>query len=90
MPSIRVVVRGRVQGVGFRNFTFLTARRLGIAGEVWNRSDGNVELLAEHPEQKSLDWFLDALEAGPGYIRDIQSEPTVERGFEQFTIGPTR
>ncbi len=90
MPAIRVVVIGRVQGVGFRNFTFLAARRLGVSGEVWNRSDGAVEMIAEHADQEPLDWFLDALETGPGYIRDIRSEPTAERGFDQFTVGTTR
>lgn len=76
--------------MGFRNFTLLTARHLGILGEVWNRSDGSVEAIAEHEEQEKLAWFLDALEGGPGYIRDIESEPTAERGFDQFSVGPSR
>lgn len=76
--------------MGFRNFTQVTARHLGILGEVWNRSDGSVEAIAEHVDPKELDGFLDALEAGPGYIRDIQSEPTAERGFDQFSVGPSR
>jgi acylphosphatase len=42
----RFVVRGRVQGVGFRWFVEREAHVLGIAGWVRNNSDGSVEVLA--------------------------------------------
>ena len=42
----RFVVRGRVQGVGFRWFVEREAHMLGIAGWVRNRPDGSVEVLA--------------------------------------------
>ncbi len=42
----RYVVRGRVQGVGFRWFVEAEAHKLRIAGWVRNTSDGAVELLA--------------------------------------------
>ncbi len=45
-PTIRLVVHGRVQGVGFRAWTVDTARRLGLCGWVRNRRDGTVEILA--------------------------------------------
>ena len=44
---MHVVVRGRVQAVGFRWFVREEARRLGVAGWVKNREDGGVEILAE-------------------------------------------
>ena len=37
---LRAVVRGRVQGVGFRFFVLGEARRLHLAGGVWNHKDG--------------------------------------------------
>ena len=43
----RFIVRGRVQGVGFRWFVELEAHILGIAGWVRNNSDGTVEVLAQ-------------------------------------------
>lgn len=47
MPeSYRFVVRGRVQGVFFRQSTLERARELGLAGWVRNREDGCVEGLA--------------------------------------------
>lgn len=61
---LRAVVRGSVQGVGFRATTFDEARRLGLAGWVRNRVDGTVEALAEGPEPK-LNLFLAYLRRGP-------------------------
>ena len=47
VKRIRVVVRGDVQGVGFRAATAHEARRLGVAGWVRNLRDGSVEVEAE-------------------------------------------
>jgi acylphosphatase len=44
---LRIVVRGRVQGVGFRYAAVATARRLGLTGWARNAADGSVEILAE-------------------------------------------
>ncbi|KAJ1253978.1 hypothetical protein BS78_K143400 [Paspalum vaginatum] len=43
--AVRVVVKGRVTGVGFRDWTASTAESLGLAGWVRNRRDGSVETL---------------------------------------------
>lgn len=45
----RTVVRGRVQGVGFRASCGREATRLGLAGSVRNLPDGSVEVVAEGP-----------------------------------------
>jgi acylphosphatase len=47
---VHLVIRGRVQGVFFRAATQREARRLGVTGWVKNRTDGNVEVLAEGDE----------------------------------------
>jgi acylphosphatase len=44
---LRIVVRGRVQGVGFRYSAVGEARRLGLTGWARNAPDGSVEILAE-------------------------------------------
>jgi acylphosphatase len=61
---LHAVVRGRVQGVGFRYTTQSEARRLGLAGWVRNLVDGCVEVEAEGPAE-DLATFLSFLRAGP-------------------------
>jgi acylphosphatase len=64
----RYVVRGRVQGVGFRFFVEREAHVLGIAGWVRNNPDGTVEVLAMGtPEQ--LMGLRGRLRAGPRAAR---------------------
>lgn len=55
----RLIVRGHVQGVGFRWSLCREAERLGLAGWVRNRTDGSVEAVARGPEHAVaalLDW----------------------------------
>ena len=59
-----VVVRGRVQGVGFRWFVRERARSLGLAGCVSNRPDGSVEVEAEG-DPAGIDSLLGSLRVGP-------------------------
>jgi acylphosphatase len=61
---LAAVVRGRVQGVGFRATTMYEARKLGLAGWVRNRIDGTVEVEAEGPADV-LETFLSFLRRGP-------------------------
>lgn len=61
---VRVLVTGRVQGVGFRAFAARTAARLGLVGGVRNRDDGRVELDAEG-ERMILEALLCELKTGP-------------------------
>lgn len=49
--SFVVVIRGRVQGVGFRAWTEVAALELGLEGWVRNRRDGSVEALLAGPEE---------------------------------------
>jgi len=64
VTAARFTVRGRVQGVGFRWFVVQAARSLGLRGEVANRPDGSVEVLASGPPA-ALEQLQDALAAGP-------------------------
>lgn len=50
MRELRVIVAGRVQGVGFRATTCTTAIQLNLKGVVRNRSDGSVEIIAQGEE----------------------------------------
>jgi len=61
---VRIVARGRVQGVGFRWHVREAARRAGIRGWVRNCHDGSVELLAAGDSQ-AVDLVIDAVRHGP-------------------------
>lgn len=60
----RVLVHGRVQGVGFRYWTRGEAARAGVSGWVRNRPDGTVEAEVEG-EPGAVDQLLGALRQGP-------------------------
>lgn len=71
----RYRLRGRVQGVGFRHFTRVTARRLGLDGWVRNEPDGTVTLeVGGDPE--GLDRLEEELRSGPRAARvdDLETE----------------
>ena len=63
--AVRVVVKGRVQGVFFRDWTVETARSLGLAGWVRNRRDGSVEALLSGDPAKIEDMITRRLPVGP-------------------------
>ena len=69
----RFVVRGRVQGVGFRWFVEREAHLLGIAGWVRNNADGSVEVLAVGSRDQ-LSGLRSRLRQGPRAARvdDVQ------------------
>lgn len=61
---LHAVVKGRVQGVGFRYFVQQNAVKLELLGWVCNQWDGSVELTAEG-NHLSLQTFLQILYQGP-------------------------
>ena len=63
--ALHAIIHGRVQGVGFRDWTRRRARALGCTGWVRNLADGHsVEVLAEGPAE-SMTMLLRLLRAGP-------------------------
>ena len=64
MSELHVVVRGVVQGVGFRWFVRERARRLGLSGWVRNLRDGGVEVLASG-DAGQLELLRGELRRGP-------------------------
>lgn len=64
----RFVVRGHVQGVGFRFFAREAAEREGLSGWARNQFDGSVEILAEG-EAESVRRFESKIRRGPSRAR---------------------
>ena len=83
---LHAVVRGRVQGVGFRFFVLQQADALGLSGWVRNRADGSVEVRAEG-NRPALESLLADLRRGPtaahveGVDHDWEVEAEGMRGF---------
>ncbi len=75
LSQVRAVVRGIVQGVGYRFFVRRQAAALGVRGYVRNLPDGAVEVVAEG-DRHSLDQLLRALERGPSgaEVDDVRTE----------------
>ncbi len=72
---LEAVVRGRVQGVGYRYFVLDRALDLGVSGWVANESDGSVRCRAEGT-RVALERLLDALREGPPGARVDRIETT--------------
>jgi acylphosphatase len=84
----RFIVRGRVQGVGFRWFVEREAHILGIAGWVRNNTDGGVEVFAQGTRDQ-LSGLRSRLQQGPRAARVDgveESETRPADGLSSFRI----
>ncbi len=82
------MVKGRVQGVGYRWFALNIANELGISGYVKNRLNGDVEVFAEG-EESDLFRFIDHLKEGPPFSKviDIIIDYTdLKNSFNEFKV----
>ena len=79
----RLLIRGRVQGVWFRESTRERACALGLAGWVRNRGDGSVEALFEGPTE-NIEKALEFVRQGPPLARVSSAEFTEYQEIEQL------
>ena len=86
-----VRVRGRVQGVGYRESCVHQATLLGVTGWVRNRGDGSVEALVQGNGDQ-LERMVDWLRRGPAMARvddvHVEDAPSSPR-FERFERRPS-
>jgi acylphosphatase len=85
----RLVVRGRVQGVGFRHATAAAAAACGVAGWVRNCRDGSVEALVQgEPAQveRAIDWCRRGPPAARVEAVDVHDAPVdpARTGFDRL------
>ena len=87
MKAIHFIVKGKVQGVGFRYFVVKEAQNLGLSGWVRNLPDGSVETRAEGPDEK-LEIFESSLNQGPSWSRvtECRSSIVLPEGLTGFKI----
>ena len=84
---MRVRVRGRVQGVGFRHDTVVRARSLGLGGWVANQDDGTVEAAFEGPCER-VESMIDWCRRGPSgaSVADVEVEREPPAGEREFRV----
>jgi DNA ligase D-like protein (predicted 3'-phosphoesterase) len=85
--AVRAVVRGEVQGVGYRDATRARAHQLGAMGWVRNGEDGDVLVHAEGAKA-AVDELVSFLRDGPpgAEVAEASVEPVKAEGHEQFAI----
>jgi acylphosphatase len=84
----KYIIKGQVQGVGFRYFTTHLANRIGIYGYVKNLWDGSVEVYAIGTEQQ-IKTLKAGLSKGPSYSyvqQIIEEEMQVDPDYNAFNI----
>jgi acylphosphatase len=88
--TVRVRIKGRVQGVCFRAWTERTASSLGLSGWVRNRRDGTVEALFSGASGR-VGEMLDLCREGPpaAMVEDVASVEETVTGPAGFAILPT-
>ncbi|MEW5693263.1 MAG: acylphosphatase [Candidatus Hydrogenedentota bacterium] len=81
------IVKGRVQGVGFRYFVYRYCVNLGLRGYVKNLRDGNVEVVARG-EEEILNTLYGILKEGPhlAIVKDIHVNELNGVSFTDFDI----
>ncbi len=87
MTARRYIVRGRVQGVGYRYFAKGAAEKLGLSGYARNLDDGTVEVVATGRPQ-AIEDLLGHLQRGPrmAEVHAVHHEPHPVEPYGSFEI----
>ena len=90
MAAVRLVISGRVQGVGFRAFVERQALKRGLRGWVRNRRDGTVEALLIGDES-TLREIETACRRGPSLaaVTGLERFEAEDDGSDGFEARPT-
>ena len=91
MPTVKVRVTGRVQGVGFRAFVMRLAREYHLRGEVWNSMDGSVGAVLQSENAGDLDRAVGLLNKGPGSVDAVEShKASDDEAYDGFSVSYKR
>lgn len=87
MPTVHLIVKGRVQGVSYRATAKDEADRLSITGWVRNTPEGHVEITATGADA-ALKAFTAWCHRGPAHahVTELITEPLKETPFPGFSI----
>jgi acylphosphatase len=87
MPTVHIIVKGKVQGVFFRASAQEAAEACGVKGWVRNTEEGYVELMASGTDEQ-VKKFVDWCRKGPSraVVTDVLIEPKEEESFKGFKV----
>ena len=87
MPTIHIIIKGKVQGVFYRVTAKKAADNLGINGWIKNTKSGNVELKASG-EKEALDKLVEWCRMGPreAVVTKVEVTAVNEEAFDSFSI----
>ncbi len=89
METKHLLVRGRVQGVGFRYSVYYAAKNRGVTGWVRNRADGSVEIVVQGAPA-AVEEMIAWVREGPDLSRVDHVEVSEASGaFPDFAIRET-
>ena len=89
MFKLDIMLKGRVQGVGFRYYAKQTADEMKVSGKVWNNYDGSVEVIGYLQAKTDIDEFIEKIKIGPqmSSVKEVTvtvtpTNPPVDEDFE--------
>ncbi|MBZ6526257.1 acylphosphatase [Aerococcaceae bacterium DSM 111021] len=89
METFELIVSGRVQGVGYRNYVSQIAKELDIKGTVRNLSDGNVKIIAQ-TDGDTLDKFCNKIKTPQHHFMKINNidikDVQIEKVYDAFSV----
>lgn len=89
MKYYEIILSGRVQGVGFRYYTYRLAQQYNIKGYVKNLRNGDVKIVAGSSDKQKLDEFLQEVSSGPSSARVTNTnreELETSDSYKEFNI----
>jgi acylphosphatase len=88
MKAYKLIVTGKVQKVGYRDFVEHIASELGINGYVKNLENKSVELVAGHADESILKQFVERIKkpGGLARVKEIKIEEIALPSYEGFEV----
>jgi len=85
--SVRLYIKGLVQGIFFRSFIKTNAEKYNVKGFVRNLEDGRVEVFLEG-NSPDVNKMIELAKQGPKHsqVKDVQMKPEKFQGFKTFKI----
>lgn len=87
MPTVHLLIKGKVQGVFYRQTAREVAKDIGITGWVRNTPDGDVEITATGSKE-ALQSYIDWCHEGPAMakVTGVQITAVDEQPFDTFEV----